>query len=109
MNAAPTHKKRRRRLVLAVVIVVVLATAGYTINYAYEQAKCGPLGCETIESPMIQHAQAITSQGEGYCQFAQGYPKAIPRGKPCAVLRHGGNTGTINLTVTNQGSAVLEG
>ena len=110
MNAAPTHKKRRRRLVLAVVIVVVLATAGYTVNYAYEQAKCGPLGCETIDSPMIQQAQVVTSQGKGYCQFAQGYPTSDTSWETvCSVYVNGGNTGTISLTVTNQGSAVSRG
>lgn len=105
MNAAPNDNKRRGRLVLAVVIVAVLATAGYAINYTYEQAKCGPFGCETIDSPMIQHAQANTSKGEGYCQFAEAYPTSATSWETvCSVYVNGGDTGAINLTVTNHGS-----
>jgi len=111
MNAAPTHKKRRRWLVLAVVIVAVVATTGYTINYAYEQAKCQPLtppGCGGgIDSPIIQHAQVSTTGAEDNCQFER--MNAISWETVCSVYVNGGNTGTINLTVTTSSSPVNGG
>ena len=111
MDAAPTYKKRRRWLVLAVVIVAVLATAGYTINYAFEQAKCQPLtppGCGGgIDSPIIQHAQASTTGAEENCQFER--INAISWETVCSVYVNGGDTGTINLSVTTTPSPVNGG
>jgi hypothetical protein len=105
MDANPTQRRSRRKLVLAVVIVAALAIAGYTTNYAYEQAKCQPLtppGCGGFENPMIQHAQASTPGAGDNCQFER--INAILWETVCSVYVNGGNTGTINLTVSNSGS-----
>jgi len=104
MDANPNQRRSRRKLVLAVLVVALLAIAGFAIYLEYEQATCG-LNCGSIDSPMIQHAQANTSKGEGFCQFAEAYPTSATSWETvCSVYVNGGNTGVINLTVTNHGS-----
>ena len=102
MEANPDRRKRRKRLVLAFVLVAVLVVAGFAIYFVYEQAVCGPLGCGAIDYPVIQHAQAITSLGEGNCQFESA--SAISWATVCSVYVNGGNSGTITLTVANHGN-----
>jgi|HubBroStandDraft_1064217.scaffolds.fasta_scaffold47983_2 hypothetical protein len=105
MDANPTQRGSRRKLVLAVAVVALLAIGGFAVYREYEPAKCQPLtppGCGGFENPMIQHAQASAAGAEDNCQFER--INAISWETVCSVHVNGGNTGTINLTVTNPGS-----
>jgi len=106
MDASPNQRRSGRKLVLAVVVVALLAIAGFAIYLEYEQATCG-LVCGSLDSPIIQRAQVSTLQAEDNCQFER--MNAISWETVCSVYVNGGNTGTINLTVGNHGSAVSRG
>lgn len=109
-SAATQKKRRRRRIFLAVLVVAALTTGAYAVNYVYNGPKCEPLtppGCAGFESPAIQSAQVGSSHSEeSNCQFER--INAITWETVCGIYVNGGDTATVNLTVSgSKGGASL--
>jgi len=88
-------RKSRRWRLIAIPIVLIIAILGLFAYFSY-QPFCQGLNCGSIPYPAIQGAGAhVIQTGESNCQVTE--TVAV-----CPVFINGGNSGTIDLNVTNK-------